>query len=418
MRSNIKKIFFVLPLSIRSLFIYLYELFFAVFCVIREALEYSISNYSERETSLGVRKKILIYQIGGLGFGGTEKTLQIIANNICDDYDVYFLASEKGALYTRKNYLDKRVNVILFDYTERQGSYPFYIKGMTPHIKNIIHDYSIDLLITADSGYTQYPINTISTIPIIMINIFGSPALQSNIVSSVFISNAVKKHSEKYIGEKELDRVIYLPVPEPAARATERAKEIRKEFSIPEGAFVFGRIGRDSNDIFDSIGIKSFQITVRKFPSVYYLIMSAPQILKDIVEKEKIPNVHFLPPSADELDIWGFHYAINCLAHFRRDGETYGMNITESMRAGNPIITHKSSIWNAHLEYLEPTFSRVADIDDFEAYTAFMEEYVTIQSSNRELWDKMKQETMKTTEKLFSIEEYTKQIKLIITKFL
>ena len=96
MRSNIKKIFFVLPLSIRSLFIYLYELYFAVFCVIREVLEYSISNYSEKETSLGVRKKILIYQIGGLGFGGTEKTLQIITNNICDDYDVYFLASEKG----------------------------------------------------------------------------------------------------------------------------------------------------------------------------------------------------------------------------------------------------------------------------------------------------------------------------------
>lgn len=414
MRSNLKKIFFFLPLSIRRFFLLSYEKYFAITCQKRESLEYDIPSPSKNEPSLKTQKNILIYHIAGLGFGGTEKTLQLIANNICDEYIVYFLSSEEPA-HTRRNYLDKRINLIHFKYTKKDSFYPFYISGMNPHIKDVLSLQHIDLIITADSGYTQYPLNTISTTPIIMVNIFGSPTLQKNIVSSVFISKAVKNHSEKYIGSKKTDCVAYLPTLNPAQGAEVRAKEIREIFSIPTDAFVFGRIGRNADSIFDPIGIFSFQKVVRKFPNVHYIIMSPPPLLRKIVDEQKIPNVHFLEPSANEVDIWGFHYAINCLAHFRRDGETYGMNITESMRAGNPIITHKSSIWNAHLEYLESTFSRIASIDDLESYATYMEEFITIYTSDKIAWGKMRGAALKTTEKLFSEIEYTKEIKKIIT---
>jgi hypothetical protein len=43
------------------------------------------------------------------------------------------------------------------------------------------------------------------------------------------------------------------------------------------------------------------------------------------------------------------------------------------MICGNPIITHKSKIWNAHLEYLDNTNSFVADIDNVDQYAHALE---------------------------------------------
>lgn len=83
--------------------------------------------------------------------------------------------------------------------------------------------------------------------------------------------------------------------------------------------------------------------------------------------------MHFLDPIYAEEDVWAFHNAIDVLAHFRYDGESCGLNIAESMLSGNPIISHRSRIWNAHLEYLSQDNSFVAGIDDIDAYGNAME---------------------------------------------
>ena len=51
------------------------------------------------------------------------------------------------------------------------------------------------------------------------------------------------------------------------------------------------------------------------------------------------------------------------------------------MFAGNPIITHKSHIWNAHLEILDPTFSLVADKDNVEQYADHMVKIINLKKS-------------------------------------
>jgi glycosyltransferase involved in cell wall biosynthesis len=91
------------------------------------------------------------------------------------------------------------------------------------------------------------------------------------------------------------------------------------------------------------------------------------------VKKNAIQNIHFLDPIYEEHQVWVFHKSIDVLAHFRSDGETFGLNIAESMICGNPIITHKSKIWNAHLEYLDNTNSFVADIDNVDQYAHALE---------------------------------------------
>jgi hypothetical protein len=417
MRGLIKKIFLSLPNFLRRLFLNAHEAYFKILCLVKEKKEYNLQEISKVNNN-SEKKNILIYHIEGLGFGGTQKTLQLLANNLCGKYNVFFLYSRETKEKTRKGYLDERITLLPFTYKETEPHYPFYIKGMNPHIKQVIADKQIDLLITADSGYTQYPFSTIDSIPIIMINIFGSPTLQKNIISSVFISHEVKTHSEKYTGPVSSNEVVYLSTPEPIPEARDRASEIRKQFLIKEDAFVFGRIGRGSDSIFDPIGIRSFQTIVKKYPDVHYIIMSPPPIVEKIVREETIPNVHFLLASAEELEIWGFHLAINSLAHFRKDGETFGLNIAESMYAGNPIISHKSLFWNAHLEYLSNEFSRVADIDDVKGYTNFMEEYILLHTTNKNIWGNMSRAAKNKAESLFSKKEYTKHMETIIDKAL
>lgn len=405
-----------MPEVVRRLVLSVYEEYYRRITTQKEKTEYVLSPNKQKQNSL--KKRILVYHIQGLGFGGTEKALQSIANILCDNFDVYFLTSEEGPLKTRRAFINKKVRILILNYKYKETSYPFYISGMNPHIKDVISSYNIDLIITADSGYTQYPINTIRKIPIVMINVFGSPTLQKNIKLSLFISKTVRLHAERYVGIRREHSVVYLPLPIPPPLAKKRAVEIRDALSIPSDSFVFGRIGRSSDDIFDPIGLEAFKKIIKKHTNVYYLIMSPPLILRKIIEKEKIPHVYFLDPSSDEIDIWGFHYAINCLAHFRKDGETYGMNITESMSVGNPIITHKSKIWNAHLEYLDVDFSRIADPDDVNMYENYMEEYITIFSKEKIKWAHMQNKARQKANNLFLQKEYASKILPLISKLL
>ncbi|MBC7981814.1 hypothetical protein H7X65_01940, partial [Candidatus Parcubacteria bacterium] len=123
---------------------------------------------------------------------------------------------------------------------------------------------------------------------------------------------------------------------------------------------------------------------------------------KKLVIEKKIPNVHWLEPSYLEDEVWAFHQAIDVLAHFRNDGESFGLNIAESMLVGNPILTHKSHIWNAHLEYLDNSFSRYTDKDDYEQYAKNMIEFAELHNSGK--LKEMGQEAKIKAEGLFLIE--------------
>jgi glycosyltransferase involved in cell wall biosynthesis len=122
----------------------------------------------------------------------------------------------------------------------------------------------------------------------------------------------------------------------------------------------------------------------------------------DFVKEKNIPNIHFLPPSGNEKDIWAFHFAQDAMAHFRKDGETQGLNISESMLAAKPIISHKSTVWNAHVEYLANDFSRVAEVDAVDEYAGFMEEFIKLKASGQ--LAAMGQKAKQAGEQLFLIE--------------
>lgn len=409
MRSLLKSIFSHSPLFIRVFLLRAREFYYRILSLRMEKKEYPYlrKNNSQRKEM----KNILVYHISGMYYAGTEKNLRLIANGLTNDYNVFYMYSSKNFLQKEKDSMDPRVHLLEFSYSEASTQFPYFIHGMNPHIKNVIADNAIDLLVVSDAGHSQYPFNTIQDIPIIFINIFGSPMLQKNVVANLFISKAVLDYSEYFTGKQSVNTYNYLTIAPPEKNYTEEKSPLRDKLGIPKEDFVFGRIGRNADSIFDPIGIEAFKRVVKKNKHVHYCIMSPPPILEKIVKEENIPNIHYIDVKEN---IWDFYYSLDALAHFRRDGETFGLNIAEAMYAGNPIISHVSHIWNAHLEYLLPSFSRVADKDSVEQYASFMEEFITLKENEPTVWQHMKEEARSVAVKRFNKEDYVQNIQSIV----
>jgi glycosyltransferase involved in cell wall biosynthesis len=333
--------------------------------------------------------RIIFYHISGLHYAGTEKFIQILAKHLNKEkFEVTFVYSAKSRTEdgfpsdTRKSYLENTgVKLVPFSYSKLEGKYPHFVVDMEPSLNSLLHDFKPHIAVTTGTGYSEFPFNIERQIPIININNFGSPNNQKNVEMNICVSNLVSELALRATPREKL-MTMYVQSERPLS-CEEEALEIRRRFGIKDTDTVFGRIGRADNVIFDSIGIEAFKQVQKMTTGVHYIVMSPPPVLEEMVINQNIKNVHFLPRSGSEKDIWAFHRAIDVLGHFRKDGESFGLNIAESMLVGNPILTHKSRIWNAHLEYLDESFARVADIDNVEQYASNMLEMINLKNNGK-----------------------------------
>jgi len=363
------------------------------------------------------KKRVLLYHVTGLSYGGTEKSLQFIAAHLDkNEFDVYFMYSERVDLFgnvklediekRRCNLLGKGVFLLRMDFDSMGPPPGMALKNANPSPGEVAKVLDIDLFITAGAGYGAYPIPTLKC-PVILIDVFGyAQTLRRNVKYVLPISEAVRKKIDKVIPSKKL-KTLHLPVPRPPENAEERGNEFRSRYCIPADSFVFGRIGRSDDSIFDPIAIKAFgkvNSEADQRRNSTFVIVGPCDLLKKYVSDHQLPNVVLIESLATDDEVWGFHSAIDVLAHSRIDGESLGINIIESLAAGNPIITHKSRHWNAHLDYLDEQCAFVSEVDAFEQYADFM-----IQISdprNIDLARSMGQNARRKFEKLFSPERY------------
>ncbi|MBC7767092.1 hypothetical protein H7Y21_03820 [Arenimonas sp.] len=395
-----KKAFYLLPKTIRRLIVRSIESI-ALF----NTRNKSFQAKPEKKQS-GNKINVLIYHINALSFGGTEKNLQMIAKYLDKSkYNVFLMHATQGDKNRHEYLRDTDMRIIPFEYERVETTWPYFIKNMSPLLETIIEEHKIDCIVTATPGQTIYPLINIKSVPIILINIFGSFSMQKNIRKHLCVSETVKKLAARVVNEDMLE-VQYNPSERPIPNA-EGAKKIRGRFGIKDIDLVFGRIGRADDSIFDPIALLAFEIAIKINPEIHFLIMSPADAAKKLVIENNIPNVHWLEPSYLEEDVWAFHEAIDVLAHFRADGESCGLNIIESMLVGNPILTHKSHIWNAHLEYLDNSFSRYTEKDDYEHYAKNMIEFGEFHKSGK--LKEMGQEGKEKGEKLFLIENIIKR---------
>ncbi|MDQ5981511.1 MAG: hypothetical protein QG570_260, partial [Patescibacteria group bacterium] len=264
MRSFLKKILQIFPEWVRIGIVMFRESWWQMIMYNWEKNRYpAILRHFDRAQNKSNKKQIqniLIYHVNGLSHSGTEKNLQLIANGLLDKYSVFFMYSDKTADKSRRDSLDTRINLIPFSYEINEIKVPHRLHDMRPHIKEVISEKNIDLIITASPGYAHYPWNIITEIPIILSNVFGAPSLQKNIATHIFMSETVLKHAEAWTGKRKNHTTQFLPIGKtPPNNVRDLGLKLRTKIGIPESDFVFGRIGRDSDAIFDPIGIRAWQ---------------------------------------------------------------------------------------------------------------------------------------------------------------
>lgn len=330
----------------------------------------------------GARIRVLIYHPTGFSYGGTEKGLQLVATALPkSEYDVFFIAGDapptagnisEADVAARRKELETSGVIVVRATFSRLGPPPGFVpEGINPSPVDIARAVSADLVITATWGYASYPIPAMPC-PVFVFDIFGYGMTYNRRVKRVFaLSEAIRRQNPAFAYPELKNPVLPWPVRRTYGLDTMRSS-FRDRHGIPQSKVVFGRIGRAEDAIFDPISIDAFDRICRIGLDAVFVVVAAPPRMRAIVRERETPNVLFIESLGSDQEVFEFHAGIDVLAHARIDGESQGMNIIESMSVGNPVITHRSARWNAHLEYLDETCAFVVEPGDYESYAEAM----------------------------------------------
>jgi len=120
-----------------------------------------------------------------------------------------------------------------------------------------------------------------------------------------------------------------------------------KELAIPKEATVIGRHGGD--DSFDIPWVQTAVIeTARNRPNIWFLFLNT----RPFEGAAGLPNIRFLPATADSVRKRRFLNTCDAMIHGRRRGETLGMACLEFASLGKPVLTFTGSPELAHLDIL------------------------------------------------------------------
>ena len=119
------------------------------------------------------------------------------------------------------------------------------------------------------------------------------------------------------------------------------------ESAIPRGATVFGRHGGD--DSFDIPWVhKAVVETAKKNSDIWFLFLNT----REFSGTAGLPNIRFLPATADPILKRRFLNTCDAMLHGRMRGETFGLSCLEFASLGKPVLTYAGSPERAHLEIL------------------------------------------------------------------
>lgn len=238
-------------------------------------------------------------------------------------------------------------------------------------------------------------------------NIFGGVD-HTEVIDLTLYKNRLLFKSGRSLKRKKSH--LYNPVKVPAHR-----RNLRGELGIPETTFVMGRLGRPDDHIFDPISLNALQIIEEKVEyDIIYLVQSPPPLMVKTAQDLGLKRVRFLgDPIVTDDEITSFFNTIDTLAHARRDGETFGMNIAEAMIHGKPVISHKSRIANGHKAFVK-NCGFFAGTDNYKQYA----KYIAKLYKNRELLSKLGKKGRKFAIDNFLLEKLGKKLEFIYKELL
>lgn len=299
------------------------------------------------------KKLNVMHYVGGLNYAGTNRTMERFVREMDKNkFNVYVLYNEvTNELYNRTDelsrleYFKNIPNITLVPYKMWDRDAEYYSPNNTNFFE-VINSLpeKIDIFHFHRSGHTEWPITPKTKNlfnKVVETNIFAG----SDNVIDLDLSLCVSKHIYDRKSNKKNSKILYNGVEPPKTN-----ENMRKELGINDETFVFGRIGRDAN--FTEIALRAFKEVEIRRTNVKYLIVNPCYHTKEFVSNNDIKNVIFLEKIIDDVEISKFFNTIDCLAHYRSDGECCPVNIQESMIHGKPVISHISNTFNGQVEII------------------------------------------------------------------
>jgi glycosyltransferase involved in cell wall biosynthesis len=276
--------------------------------------------------------------------GGTEKCMQYFVEYLHNaGHDCYCIhnrqKTDEEGCYREKLLLDILDNEKVLAYSSEEEFFSI-LAGIQPDIFHVHRSGRPDEfpIVPRLKDYVGKCVET---------NIFGGYDSTKIIDLTIYVSDYLNKNA-RHPNRKTC--VIYNPVKEPL-----HTKNLRSTLGISPATFVMGRIGRPDDYIFDAISLRALKIIEGKGDyDILYLVQSPPPNMIRVAQDIGLKKVKFLTaPIVTDEEITSFFNTIDILAHARKDGETFGLNIAEAMIHGKPVISHRSHRANAHKPFVK-----------------------------------------------------------------
>jgi len=319
----------------------------------------SIASLSLPTSDISRHKPIIIHHHNQLTMGGTEKMSQIFCKHFVRDntFD-HYVAYKKGEENTREPYFKEIVG------PERMICYESPAK-----LLNIIHGLKPFILHRYSAGIPEYPfVREIKqhTKHFVSTSVFGNQDDTIEISKVIYVS----KHIQWLVGtqDKKSHHVVRNPIEAPFS-----TENLREELGIPTDAFVFGRIGRDDENIYDPINIEAYAKVANS--NTYLVIVNPSRSSRADIERLNITSARFIERTTSEIRLSEFYNTIDVLAHSRKDGECSPQNVWEAFSHGKPVISHYGQFYNGHIEVIQDCGFVVLP-NDVEEYATIMNKFI------------------------------------------
>ena len=296
----------------------------------------SIAGLSLETSDVYTIKPIVIHHLNDLTLGGTEKMVQIhLSYFVKDNTFNHYLAYRSQGDNDREKY-----------FKEILGSDKLLCYDSHSTLLNIIRNKKPFILHRYSAGIPEFPfVKEIKehTKHFVSTSVFGNNDESIEISKVIYVS----KHVQWMAGKQRVENHHVIRNPIEAPYSTEN---LREEFNIPEDAFVFGRIGRDDENIYDPINIQAYAQVEDEH--IFFVLVNPSSRCRADLRDLNIKNVRFMERTTSEVRLSKFYNTIDVLAHSRKDGEINPANVWEAFAHGKPVVSHYAHPFNGHIEVI------------------------------------------------------------------
>lgn len=264
------------------------------------------------------------------GIGGADKTLYNLVKGTreIDPKNLEFVYFyNQWSLPNHRLPLEKQTEPCGYEKYIKMGVSPILVEDVAG-----FNEYNLDLFVVSRGGDENWLLpnfeQTEFNFKVLEINFHG--CLQTKADHRVFPSNALTSFKNLYSLPHS---VIYNPVL-PAFSSDASLREMLRL----ENRFVYGRVGRNSEDIYSPIILFSYK-QVESPDTAFLYINPSPKAVED-ANRLGLSTVIFCSPTMDDEVLSKIYNTMDVFCHSNAKGETFGNGIAEAMMHGLPIVSH------------------------------------------------------------------------------